>query len=134
MHQMTNQEMDLPSRMERFLLSLPTNPYPVSEDEKQEILFYLRKIKQRPERPGMSTASQVGMVITWSVGPQMARQIGLDAMKAGVLDEDERERFNLGIVAATFFPPPPFRKPTPLVELERYAERALGFSRPRWTR
>ena len=82
----------------------------------------------------MSYASNVGMLVTWTVGPQMARQIGLDMMKEGVLDEADRDRFNLGIVAATFFPPPPFKKPSLIVELERYAERALGFSKPRWTR
>lgn len=82
----------------------------------------------------MSVASQVGLVIAWVVGTQTARQIGIDAMRSGALTEEERETFNLGIVAATFFPPPPGRKPTPLKDLEVWAERALGYATPRWTR
>lgn len=121
---------DVVDRIERFLLSLPTNPYPLSVDEKQQMYRLLRRIKQKPERPGMSVASQVGMIVAWVVGPQMARQIGLDAMQANALDEGEREQYNLGIVAATFFPPPIGTAPPPLTELMRRAEEFIGLPKP----
>lgn len=125
--------MSLTERIESFMrrfLTL-TNPVQVTSEEMGAILRDLRHLKNRPNTSLGAEAARVGLVLTWRLGPQRAREAVRGAYRADSINAEEEERLLLGIAAASIFPPPPERIIPTGEEVRRVAERVAGLARPR---